>query len=143
MSDLPSGFPDLLFPNGELRLDRKPLMQGLAFAFASGDGGELIESALERARVGESTFVPAGFARELFLGEVAKICFPLGGIEPRLQARMSYLERILSEPPKDPEVTAFRRAITDEIRSSPLVFDQAREALIRLDRTAVALEQAA
>ncbi len=107
--------PDLLFPKPSLRLDARQVAQGVAFAYAAGEGAALLEGALREAKVGPSSFDPTQFAGDLFLDDLVKSYFLLKIDGRAFTPNRAFLARVLSHPPKDPACCAFRREILREL----------------------------
>jgi DNA mismatch repair protein MutS2 len=102
-----------------VRVDVAALRQTLVFAFAMGGSVESFEEALASASLPPSGWDRAHFARDLFLEELVTKGFPvrIGGRAHRVAS--AYLLRVLSEPPRAAETLAFRRAVLEELGSSP------------------------
>jgi DNA mismatch repair protein MutS2 len=111
--------PDLLQPIPTLRIDREPTKVAIAIAFAGGSSGGLFGAALDRAPVPASTWKPAAFQADLFLANFVAQCMRIQvGTEPPAHPS-AHLVRLLAQPPADPEVVHFRRAIFAELVASP------------------------
>jgi DNA mismatch repair protein MutS2 len=111
--------PSLLHPDPIPRPDLEDLRQSLAFAFASGVSGGLYAQAIDQAPLAPSTWRPQSFAPDLFLEELITRCFRVrvGGHEAAVNR--GFLLRVISQPPADPRVTHYRRAILHELSGSP------------------------
>jgi DNA mismatch repair protein MutS2 len=133
---------DLLHPEPLPRTDLDELVQGLAFAFASGVSGGLFAQALVRTPIAPSTWDPRSFAQDLFLDDLVTRCFRvrIGGHEAVLNR--PFLLRVLSHPPTDPRVTEFRQGILAELAGVPLYRRQLEKIYTTLCRLRGALEGA-
>ncbi len=133
---------DLLHPEPLPRADLDELVQGLAFAFASGVSGGLFAQALTRTPIAPSTWDPRSFAQDLFLDDLVTRCFRvrIGGHEAVLNR--GFLLRVLSHPPIDPRVTEFRQGILAELAGVPLFRRQFEKFYTTLCRLRGALEGA-
>jgi DNA mismatch repair protein MutS2 len=133
---------DLLHPEPLARGGLDELAQGLSFAFASGVSGGLFADALERAPLAPSTWDPRSFAPDLFVDELVARCFRVrvGGHEAVVNR--GYLRRVISQPPSDPRVTAFRQGILSELVGSPTFRAQLERLYTTLCRLRGALEGA-
>jgi DNA mismatch repair protein MutS2 len=110
---LPS-VPDLLSSAPAVRVDFGALRDTLVFAFAMGGSVESFEDALGGASLPPSSWDRANFARDLFLDDlVERLPVRAGGRLHRPSVK--YLLRALSEPPRAPEVLAFRRAVLSDL----------------------------
>src|SRR5436305_1190508 len=96
--------PDLLHPTPLRRIDPDATKLAIALAFASGVSGGLFAEALDRATFAPSTWEPASFESDLFLGSFVASCFRvrIGHDEPALST--THLCRLLARPPADPAV---------------------------------------
>jgi DNA mismatch repair protein MutS2 len=111
--------PDLLDATPTLRIHGERTQLAVALAFAAGGSGGLFGDALERATVPASTWEASSFAKDLFLQTFVTHCFKARiGAEPLVMAT-AHLVKILANPPADPAVIHHRRAILDELVSSP------------------------
>jgi DNA mismatch repair protein MutS2 len=110
--------PDLLSADPELRVNPVELKQTLIFAFAAGSSVELFDQALAGATLPRSRWDRAHFAKDLFLEQLIERCLPvrIGGRVHAVCA--AYLLRAIAEPPRDPGVVTFRRAVLEELVSS-------------------------
>jgi len=110
--------PDLLSADPELRVDPAEMRQTLVFAFAMGSSVDLFDQALAGATLPPSRWDRAHFARDLFLDQLIERCLTvrIGGRGYAVCA--PYLLRAIAEPPRDPAVVAFRRAVLEELVSS-------------------------
>ncbi len=115
MGSQPLRSPDLLHAQARCSLDFTTTDTALVFAFAGSSSVGLFAEALERARLGETTWEPEGFARDLFVRDFVRSCFQVRG----KTVSASYLERVLIAPPADESSVHFRRAIMAELLASP------------------------
>ncbi len=111
--------PDLLYPEPQRRLDARALREALTFAFATGGTAESFNKIWERAEFGPSDFSSDCFARELFLSDFVTRClsFTVGG--QKYVPERAHLLRLLSLPPRDPQVIRFRQRILAELVEHP------------------------
>ena len=111
--------PDLLYPEPQRRLDARALREALTFAFATGGTSESFNKIWERAEFGPSDFSSDCFARELFLSDFVSRClsFTVGG--QKYVPERGHLLRLLSSPPRDPQVIRFRQQILAELVEHP------------------------
>ncbi|HEX7451632.1 MAG TPA: DNA mismatch repair protein [Polyangiaceae bacterium] len=111
--------PDLLYPEPQRRLDARALREALTFAFATGGTSESFNKIWERAEFGPSDFSSDCFARELFLSDFVTRClsFTVGG--QKYVPERGHLLRLLSSPPRDPQVIRFRQRILAELVEHP------------------------
>ena len=110
--------PDLLSAAPMVRVDFAAVRELLVFAFAMGGSVETFEQALEAATLPATGWDRAHFARDLFLDDLVERCLPVRVGGRTYRAAKGYLRRVLSEPPRAPEVLAFRRKILAELASS-------------------------
>ncbi|HEU5075023.1 MAG TPA: DNA mismatch repair protein [Polyangiaceae bacterium] len=127
--------PDLLHPIARSRIDREHTRVALVLAFAGGASGGLFADALEKAEGSPSSWDPATFARDLFLGRFVAEAFRarIGADEP--QMCVNHLVRLLSQPPRDLAVVHYRRQILTELCESSELrsnLEQLYRALCRL-----------
>ncbi|MFS8068168.1 MAG: MutS-related protein [Byssovorax sp.] len=110
--------PDLLSADPELRVDAAGMKQTLIFAFAMSSSVEAFDQAIAGATLPRSRWDRAHFARDLFLDQLIERCLTvrIGGRAHAVCA--PYLLRAIAEPPRDPSVVTFRRAVLEELVSS-------------------------
>jgi DNA mismatch repair protein MutS2 len=101
-----------------VRVDFAVLRQTLVFAFAMGGSVEAFEQALAGASLPATAWDRAHFGRDLFLEELVAGCLPVRAGGRAHRAASAYLLRAVSEPPRAPEVLAFRRGMLEELASS-------------------------
>lgn len=111
--------PDLLHPEPVNRIDAEQTKLSLSLAFVSGVSGGVFAEALENASVAPSTWEPASFAKDLFLGEFVSLAFKVT-VDGRPQpASKKHLVRLLAHPPKDVATVMHRRGILQELVAQP------------------------
>ena len=110
-----AGVIDLLNPQPAIVVDTKELRRALAFGFAGGDTTGTLARALWRAPVAETDWSASCFAEGLFIPALLRSCMKLrfADLEPALDT--VFLGRLLTHPPKDPDVIDFRHAILREL----------------------------
>jgi DNA mismatch repair protein MutS2 len=111
--------PDLLHPEPRLWVDAAELRQVLTFAFASGCGSDAFERALEKTSEPPSRFVPACFAKDLFVEDFVARCLPLRSGKKRGKARRNALVSLLTLPPTELESVSFRHTVLAELSENP------------------------
>lgn len=110
--------PDLLSAEPRVRVDLDGLRQTLVFAFATGGEVEAFERALAEAALPESAWDRSHFARDLFLQDLVQRCFPVRVGTRVFEPCVPYLLRVIAEPPRDPDVAAYRREVLAELIGS-------------------------
>ena len=110
--------PDLLSATPMVRIDLAALRQTLVFAFAMDGAFETFEDALRDATLPASSWDRAHFQRDLFLDELVERCLPVRACGRTYRASTAHLLRVIAEPPRAPEVLAFRRRILEELCAS-------------------------
>ncbi len=133
---------DLLHPEPVRRIDLERTKLAINLAFAGGGSGGLFSEELGRATLASSSWEPAGFANDLFLQRFVGDCFQIriGGREATLNT--AHLVRLLSQPPADPNVVSFRRAILDELTRSPELRRELEQLYVSVGRVRGLLENA-
>jgi DNA mismatch repair protein MutS2 len=111
--------PDLLHPSPLRRVDFEATKLAISLAFASGVSGGVMSEALENAKVAPSTWEPASFAADLFLQQFVTLCMKIQIDGQARAASTNHLVKVLAHPPSDPAVVHHRRAILQELASSP------------------------
>ena len=97
--DLPTPTLDLLCPNeSSSRLDSHAVRQALAFAFATGDVGDVFEGALAAAKLPPSDWQRADFADDVCLGDFVRRCLSVEIRGRRLRISTTLIERLLEMP---------------------------------------------
>ncbi len=102
-----------------MRVDLAELRDTLVFTFALGGSVETFDQILGRAALPPSSWDRAHFARDLFLGALVEHALPVRAGGRTYQPCARHLLRALGEPPRDPEVAAFRRAVLAELAERP------------------------
>jgi DNA mismatch repair protein MutS2 len=126
--------PDLLHPEPRLRLDAARVKEAVAFSFAVGDGQELLAETFGTMKLAESSFDPAQFAGDLFIDAFVKKAFPIVIDGESYEPCRANLARLVCRPPRDPHVTAHRRAILAELSERP-------DARVSVERTYAGLRR--
>jgi DNA mismatch repair protein MutS2 len=138
----PVTVPDLLHPMPTLRIDREQTKVAVAIAFAGGSSGGLFSGALDRAALAPSTWKPASFQADLFLPNFVAQCLrPPAGCESAVFST-SHLVKLLANPPADPAIVHFRRAIFAELVASPGLRRELQRLFTLLGRFRARLEGA-
>ena len=120
--------PDLLYADAFARVDLEATRTAFALAFASGVAGGLFGEALDRARVGPSTFEPSLFAGDLFVTTFVARCFRMRAVGADAPVATGHIVNVLVHPPSDRASIDFRRGVLAElVESEPL-----RQSLERL-----------
>ncbi|MFO0762098.1 MAG: DNA mismatch repair protein [Byssovorax sp.] len=123
--------PDLLQPKAALRIDAEQARFAVTMAFAGSTSGGMFAEALERATLPASTWEPSGFAADLFLQPFVTQYFSIRvGNTDVAPTSVTYLLRLLAQPPADPAIVAHRREILRELVTAP----EKRSALEGLHR---------
>ena len=110
--------PDLLCLEPALRVDLGGLKETLVFAFAAGSAIESFDDILGRATLPPSAWDRSYFARDLFLSQLIEKSLPVRALGQSYEPCAPYLLRAIGEPPKSPEILAFRRALLGELAAS-------------------------
>lgn len=122
--------PDLLHPEASVRVRQRELSDALTFAFAT--GAAVFEPILARSSVVETDFSPDCFAHDLFLRDLIRDCLVVEVAGERRKLNEGYLHRLLTHPPRDPQVVAHRQAVFRELAEP--------RHRARLERTWLALD---
>lgn len=107
--------PDLLSPEARLGVDAGELCGALDFAFAGGGCYDTLCTALDDTKLSETEFNPDDYADSLFLPELVSACMAVTVKGWEAPLNEAFLVRVLSHPPLDPAVAAYRRAILTEL----------------------------
>lgn len=110
---------DLLHPEPFVRFDERFVRDTVAFAFATGDVGDVLERLIDEMPLAPSIFDDAEFGRDLFLDELVRRCMPVVASGKTMPTRGKFLRRVLGRPPRDPEVVAFRQEVLRELVRAP------------------------
>jgi DNA mismatch repair protein MutS2 len=108
----------LLSAEPAVRVDVAALRTALVFAFAAGGAPEAFDDAIAAARLPESSWDKADFARDVYLDDLVSRCLPLRIGGKAYPPHTRYLARVLSEPPKALADVETRRAVLSELASS-------------------------
>jgi DNA mismatch repair protein MutS2 len=124
--------PDLLCVDARVRIDATSFGQTLVFAFAAGAPADVVEAAVGRAALPDSSWEVAGFARDLFVGQIVQ-----KGFEVRIDGRAQptcarYVERVLLGPPRNLADTELRRGVLSEITQVPALRAEAEAAYLAI-----------
>ncbi|HEV8247982.1 MAG TPA: DNA mismatch repair protein, partial [Polyangiaceae bacterium] len=134
--------PDLLHPEPRRRLDTRALDQTLVFAFASGGHRDALDRIALRGELEPSLFSPDCFAKDLFLADFVTRCTGFAIEGRRYQPQAARLARLLSHPPADPQVSAFRQEILRELFASTDLHSALQRSFVRLREVFSLLESA-
>jgi DNA mismatch repair protein MutS2 len=110
--------PDLLSAEPTVRIDLASLRQTLVFAFATGGSVEAFDHILAAAPLPASAWDRAYFARDVFLAQLLESCLTIRIGGRSYEVCRPYLLRAIGEPPRSPEVLAFRRRVLGELATS-------------------------
>lgn len=115
----PRFVPNLLEPSQAPRIDVERTRLAINLAFAGGTSGGLFAEALGDVTLPVSSWKPSGYANDLFLQRFVMGCFriKIGRDEPVLMTQ--HLVRVLSQPPAEPAIVHYRRAIVSELAVAP------------------------
>ncbi len=143
MADVePALVPDLLQPQAACRIDFERTRVALDLAFAGGVSGGLFDEALERAALAPGSWEPPCFAGDLFLTRFVPGCFKIRIGSAELALGASQLCRLLANPPSDPAIVHFRRAILAELSDSDALRGALEQLYLHLRRLKGLLENA-
>ncbi len=123
----PEWIVDLLNPKPAIIVRLKALRRELAFGFAGGDTVGIIRTALHQAPVEPSDWDPSCFEDGLFIPDLLATCMPVSidDLKPKLDT--VFLTRLLTHPPRDPEVVDFRREVLRELNNSAFLTKRFRQ----------------
>lgn len=124
--------PDLLCVDARVRIDATSFGQTLVFAFAAGAPADVVEEAVGRAALPDSSWEVAGFARDLFVGQIVQ-----KGFEVRINGKARptcarYVERVLLGPPRNLADTELRRGVLSEITQLPALRAEAEAVYLAI-----------
>src|SRR5260221_6501125 len=113
--------PDLLHAEPIEPGDAERTKLSIGLAFAGGGAGGLFDEVVDAAPRAKSAWEPALFANDLFLSTFVAQWFV-----PRIDGHDvaeggKRITRLLGQPPDDPAIVHFRRAIMEELLESPLL----------------------
>ena len=130
--DLP--VPDLLCEEGRLRLERSAVREALVFAFAAGGSQEAFDEVVAQASLPASSWQRTGFARDLYLDELAQRTLAVRIDGKVCPTSTRYLARVLAAPPDDPRDLALRRGVLSELARSPAMRADAERIYLAIVR---------
>ncbi len=111
--------PDLLNEEAEVRVDLDELHQTFAFGFALGTSLDAFDRVLATATRSPSTWDRKDFERDIFLEDLVTRALRIR-INGRVVAPcFAHLLRVISEPPSDLRVVAFRQRVLAELSAKP------------------------
>lgn len=111
--------PDLLAADPSVRVNTVALRQALVFAFAAGGSQDAFDDLVAAARLPDTTWNPADFARDVYLDDLVARCFELRVAGKVVPVNTRWLVRVLGEPPADARDVETRRGALRELSSSP------------------------
>ena len=126
--------PDLLDDEPRLGIDRELVSELLEMAFLGKDSGQEIDAALGGASTG-GEWRPEFFAEDLFVRELVASHFPVIIRGKAYATHRRFLERVLSDPPRDLRSIRFRQEIVVELERDEeirLAFESLYESLYEL-----------
>lgn len=124
--------PDLLDEQATLSVDGPVLCGALDFAFAGGGCLDTLLMALDDAALPPSDWDPESYAEDLYLSELVNRCMEVSIDGWKAPLNKTFLTRVLSSPPSDPDVAQFRRVILQELADGPEHRTQLRSLYRRL-----------
>jgi DNA mismatch repair protein MutS2 len=115
-----------------VRIDASSFGQTLVFAFAAGAPADVVEEAVGRAALPDSSWEVAGFARDLFVGQIVQ-----RGFEVRIDGKAHpscarYVERVLLGPPRNPADSELRRGVLSELTEVPALRAEAERVYLAI-----------
>ncbi len=138
--------PDLMCAAPRTRIDVATLRQTLVFAFAAGGTQEAFDESVATAQTVDSSWQRAGFARDLYIDELADRCFAVRIDGKAHRTCVRYLVRTLVAPPSDERDVETRRGVLAELAASPSrrsELERAYLAIVRLRTLLCAARQPA
>jgi len=132
LEDFP--LPDLLSPGTGSSAKPERLMDLLDLAFLGRASAGELDRELDGMTAGESDWVAAQFADDLFLTELVRSTFSIEVGGQRLKPHRGFLERVLATPPPDLATVRYRQAILRELDNTASYTTTAEDLLIRLYR---------
>jgi DNA mismatch repair protein MutS2 len=127
--------PDLLCAEPAVRVDLSALRTALVFAFAAGGAPEAFDEAIAGARLPETTWDKADFARDVYVGELVATCLAVRIAGKGYPTNARHFARVLAEPPRHGADVETRRAVVAELVASPArraELERAYIAIVRL-----------
>jgi len=132
LEDFP--LPDLLSPGEGSGPDPERLTNLLDLAFLGRVSAGELDRELDAMTAGESDWVAAQFADDLFLTELVRTTFSIEVGGRRLKPHRGFLERVLAAPPPDRATIRYRQAILRELENTASHAAAAEDLLIGLYR---------
>ena len=126
--------PDLLSPDAGSGANPERLMDLLDLAFLGRASAGELDRELDAMTAGDSDWVAAQFADDLFLAELVRKAFSIEVGGQRLKPHRAFLENVLAAPPPDVATIRYRQAILRELESSASHAAAAEDLLIGLYR---------
>lgn len=123
---------DLLHPEPALRLRSRPTREAIAFGFAVGEGEEQLAREFDQMTLAPSSFDQQHFAPDLFIESLVEESFPITIEGTVWEPHKTHLARLLTQPPTDPSITAFRRDILRELASDASLRRKAESLYVKL-----------
>jgi DNA mismatch repair protein MutS2 len=108
-------FPDLLSEKKGAGPDPEPLLNQLDLAFLGRASAGELDAELDALPAGETDWVPAHFADDLFLNELVNGCLMIKIRGQWAPMHRPFLERVLITPPPQLEAIHYRQAILREL----------------------------
>lgn len=134
--------PDLLHQEPRPWGDLSGTRELVRFAYEGGDCAGVFDTVAEATPLAPSTFEPASFAPQLYLGELVASCFPVTVEGTRAAVCRPLLVRVLSQPPSNAADTAARQHVLAELIGSASLRSDADRAYAAFRRLRAALEAA-
>lgn len=132
LDDLP--LPDLLSPTAGSGPPTDAVVNLLELAFLGRASAGELDRELDAMTAGDSSWVRANFADDLFLSELVRSALPVHVRGQKYQAHRGFLESVLATPPADPAGVRFRQAILRELEHDPATAAAAERLLGRIYR---------
>jgi DNA mismatch repair protein MutS2 len=126
--------PDIISSVPSARIDLGVVRQTLVFSFAAGGSTEPFDEAIGAMKLPDSTWRPAAFSRDLYLGDLVARCLTvtIGGQQHSTCAR--YLARVLGNPPRDRRDVDSRRDVLTELVCTPRMREDLERAYLGIVR---------
>jgi DNA mismatch repair protein MutS2 len=116
-ADLP--LPDLLNPSITASPDRARLLDLLDLAFLGRASAGETDAALDELPLTAGNWDSIHFADDLFLSDLVRRVFSFDILGVTVPMHRRFLERVLANPPTDPECIRYRQAILRELEDQP------------------------
>jgi len=126
--------PDLLSPGTQSAANAERLTDLLDLAFLGRASAGELDLELDSMPAGDTDWVPAHFADDLFLAELVRTGLSIEADGRRLKPHRGFLERVLATPPPDLATIRYRQAILRELESNATLAATAEDLLVRLYR---------